>query len=65
MTNDHIVTRDEAIDMLKLTIGWIQAGKSDVATGQLWFLIDQLEIAMALDERALFMEAYGSNFVNL
>lgn len=55
---DPTVTRDEAIDMLHLAIGFIQRGKHEVAIAQIHFLIDNLEVATAIDEM-LIARDYG------
>ena len=51
------VTREEALDMLHLAIGFIQRGKTEVAIAQLHFLIDNLEVATAIDAMDLMRAA--------
>lgn len=64
--SDHFeVSRQAAVDALQLAILMIQRGKPESAIGQLHYLIDNLEISMALDERAIFQEALGAHYVNL
>ncbi len=50
------VTRDEAIDMLGLAILMIQRGSTEAAISQLYFLIDNLEVATAIDEMLIARE---------
>ena len=63
MSEEVILSRQAAVDMLQLAILFIERGKTDVAINQLWFLIDNLEVAMALDEVAIFREALGNSYV--
>lgn len=51
------VTRDDAIQMLHLAIFMIEKGKHEAATNQLHFLIDELEVATAIDARDIAREA--------
>ena len=51
------LTRDQAIEMLHLAIGFIKKGKTDLAINQLYFMIDDLEVAVAMDGMQLAREA--------
>lgn len=51
-----LVTREEAIDMLGLAILMIKRGSTDAAISQLYFLIDNLEVATALDQMLIARE---------
>ena len=61
--SDVAISRQAAVDMLALTVMWIGQGKTDIAINQLYFLIDALQMDMALDELAIFRESLGSNYV--
>lgn len=51
-----IVTREEAIDMLALAILMIKRGSTEAAINQLYFLIDNLEVATAIDQMLIARE---------
>lgn len=66
VTDPHweAMDRETIIGMVEIAIGFIGKGKPDVATNQLWYLVDTLRVDAAVEMRQVLGDALGQQYIS-